>query len=140
MSKELLELAERCEKATVEQQAELLEEAFRLCDPPPRQMYSKAVRLIKTPRFAEWSHRFDLFSDKLACEAFLDAAMTLVPEGCFWTAMNAKDGGDRPIIGAGLAIVAAPDDISARDPSEAATPALALCAAALRARAQKGSA
>jgi hypothetical protein len=60
--------------------------------------------------------------------------MTLVPEGNFWTVMNARDGDEKPVVGAGLAIVAAPDDLKAREPSQAATPALALCAAALRSR------
>lgn len=62
----------------------------------------------------------------LAYTASLDAAMTLVPEGWFWT-------GGRDREGRGAMAVVSQDDCLV--PAVAATPALALCAAALRARA-----
>ena len=58
--------------------------------------------------------------------ASLDAAMTLVPEGC-WLSLNIMD--DLPIASLGL-----PGTETVAD-GRAATPALALCAASLRARA-----
>jgi hypothetical protein len=128
-SDKLLELAERCEKAMAEQQSEVLEEAFRLCDPPPARMYSNVLRLQTTRRWVEWNHRFGLFTDKLACEAFLDAAMTLVPEGMVWGVDAYADHAEaivRHLFTEGKEV-------------RAAIPALALTAAALRARSQEGS-
>ena len=59
--------------------------------------------------------------------ASIDAAMTLVPEGYFWT------GGTHPEFGAAMVVTNDPD--SELNASKAATPALALAAAALKARA-----
>jgi hypothetical protein len=65
--------------------------------------------------------------------ASLDAAMTLVPEGLIWAVTNCG-AEDRliPDMSVASAVVGKADDPS--KPSVAATPALALCAAALRAR------
>lgn len=62
-----------------------------------------------------------------AYTASIDAAMSLVPEGWMWV------GGSSPTHNAGMAVTrdGTQDGFDAR----AATPALALCAAALRARA-----
>jgi hypothetical protein len=68
-----------------------------------------------------------------AFTASLDAAMTLVPEGWDWSAGTGR--------GTGWATLGLPDDDQMGGSSDdevscdAATPALALCAAALRARA-----
>jgi hypothetical protein len=57
----------------------------------------------------------------------LDAAVTLVPEGMEWTITHKNRDLDRPSVFVGRSL-----DWSSED---ASTPALALCAAALRARA-----
>jgi hypothetical protein len=121
----LLELAERCEQADAESQSDKLEEAFRMIDPAPRRMYSNTTRLLTTKRWAEWSHRYDLFAEKLACEAFLDAAMTLVPKGIVTRRVLFIDGKCR------LSMF---DAHNLGQTAIAATEPLALCAAALRAR------
>jgi hypothetical protein len=113
VNEQLMELADRCEKAMG----------------PDRELDEAILKA----GWATGNKRTDLGP---RFTASLDAAMQLVPDGWFWTAMNARDGKEKPIVGQGLAIVASPDDLHAREPSEAATPALALCAAALRARAQ----
>lgn len=68
----------------------------------------------------------------------LDAALTLVPEGHVWLVANVglNDEGKGPLSGKCSAISAPPADTEHIEPCEAATPALALCAAALRARAE----
>jgi hypothetical protein len=94
----LLELAERCERATGPN--------FRL---------EQEIGAVVFPKLA------DIY---LPYTASLDAAMTLVPDGA--NVALQTDGGPGPIA------IVTPGERFAR----AATPALALCAAALRARAQ----
>lgn len=68
----------------------------------------------------------------------LDAAMTLVPEehmACVTNTGGLQNNADKPIPGKGGALVAPLSDLAAPITIDAATPALALCAAALRARA-----
>lgn len=77
-----------------------------------------------------------------AYTASLDAATTLVPEGCGWFAAWGQTSPSEPMGGAIITAHAkfAGYDV-ANDPiaeAEAATPALALCAAALRAHAGEG--
>lgn len=111
----LLELAEQCEAATANEQAELLEEAFRLIDPPPS-------------RGTKWHERFDRFEQMLLAEAYESAAMTLVPEGWRKYVVDA-DNGDA------ICELGNPDEDEADVGVRAKTWPLALCAAALRARA-----
>lgn len=66
--------------------------------------------------------------------ASLDAAMTLVPEGCVLAVTNCDADGKRPDFAKASAIVARDPDGQV-GPTVAATMPLALCAAALRARA-----
>lgn len=63
--------------------------------------------------------------------ASIDAALTLVPEGCLWKVACAGD--DRPGLFDALAMPIKGPDLFAQG---AATPALALCIASLRARQQ----
>lgn len=69
----------------------------------------------------------------------LDAAMSLVPEGCGWLVGYGRTRPDEPMGGAAITRKAATENISEANDifaeAEAPTPALALCAAALRARA-----
>lgn len=74
--------------------------------------------------------------------ASLDAAMTLVPEGCGWLAGYGQTHPDEPMGGALITrnarFVGYGENYDEIAVGEAATPALALCAAALRARASNG--
>jgi hypothetical protein len=107
-----LELAERCEKATGED----LELDLAIGD---------AV--------GTWPAKPNTFKFPRRYSRSLDAAMTLVPEGLIWAVTNCG-AEDRliPDMSVASAVVGKADDPS--KPSVAATPALALCAAALRAR------
>lgn len=122
---DLLELAERCE-AAAENDFELLEDAFRLCFPRPDRIWVTNSRGDWTPEYSEWQDRQWKYFEFVAAKAYLDAALTLVPEG--YTFSLYGDGC------AGVSPIGHPDDLPTAD-CEAATPALALCAAALRARA-----
>lgn len=65
--------------------------------------------------------------------ASLDAAMSLVPEGALWAVANCGIECKEPEFSKASAACGHPDQPT--EPVEASTPALALCAAALRARA-----
>jgi hypothetical protein len=106
--KSLLELAERCEQASG----------------PDRELDLDITEALDLAGRAALS--------LVPFTASLNAAMTLVPEGCSWS-LHKHNSYSR----AGVFV----DD--GRDPGhycDAATPALALCAAALRARAAMGDA
>jgi len=126
---ELNALADRCEAAT-ENDRELFKDAFHECFPEPARIWVTDNTGDWTEEYTEWQARQSRFYELLDAGGLLDAAMTLVPEG--W----------RPIIdtaseeGAALVDLWALSAISPqpeRRHSKAATPALALCAAALRA-------
>jgi hypothetical protein len=67
--------------------------------------------------------------------ASLDAAVTLVPEGYYWQAANGKRRHSEPQACADLFVAHGPNRGDMSFTADAATAALALCAAALRARA-----
>jgi hypothetical protein len=67
--------------------------------------------------------------------ASLDAAVTLVPEGYYWQVANGKRNHSEPQACADLFVAHGPNRGDMSFTVDAATPALALCAAALRARA-----
>ena len=130
----LVELAERCEKATAEETGAILREAFEAIHGP------KPDRILGgSPQLDAWLKLFNPFSALLRAGGFLDAAMTLVPEGMrenryylaieqVWheaTGWEARFDTPADECGRGDTILA-----------KAATPALALCAAALKALAQ----
>lgn len=91
--------------------------------------------------FAEvYPDEFDQATDSIDVPFFtssIDAAMTLVGDGCFWTVgrcdltCHATVGPDRAHFDEAYLIKHQPHDVDIPNPS---TPALALCAAALRAR------
>jgi hypothetical protein len=98
----LTALAERCEQAT-----------------GPDRKLDREIELAVMPERVDP----EPWETLAAYTASLDAAMTLVPEGCIVT------------IGGGLGIGTSAIEVSGRIfARKAATPALALCAAALRAR------
>ena len=125
----LLELAERCEQATgadrrLDAEIDIAVRGF------PEQAYEQtnglrgkgSPELNRIDWFIKWG------ADRYT--ASLDAAMTLVPEGYVFGLGNFDpDGGTAK---AAAIVGATPDED--RNPTFAATPALALCAAALRAR------
>lgn len=115
----LLELAARCEAAIAEQQAPLLIEAFDLTN----------WRSRAKGRLVEHNPQWWRFDKMIRAEAFESAAMTLVPEG-HDTQVHLFFGRD----GEGSAIVTPLKRIGLPR-IFAATPALALTAAALRSRA-----
>lgn len=124
---QLRELAERCEKASGPDRA-LMCAAYKAAYP---EVSSGAWDAIDT-----WDAGYDRFCAMLDTGAHLDAAMSLVPEGHLWFAMNAGGlAATKPDLTCASALVTPFENVSDVDPVEAATPALALCAAALRARA-----
>jgi hypothetical protein len=121
---EIIALAERCEKATGEKRETLtiFEDAFALCFPKPSRIWVADNNGPWTPEYSRHHERGWAFSEMLEANAFLDAAMTLVPEGwgysiCPTSALLTRSTSDHGVM------------------ARAATPALALTAAALRARA-----
>jgi hypothetical protein len=115
MTKDLLALAERCEQAAAEQQRDLLEEAWW------------ALSGMASSRARGLAAIDQRFLKMLEAEAYESAAMTLVPEGMDWQVGHGieTEHGGRPSnyawCGEGEGEL-----------RFAATPALALCAAALR--------
>ena len=122
-AKVLGELAERCEKATAEQQASLLIEAFDLTNWRSRHRLGGAVH-----HNPEWM----AFDRLIRASGFLDAAMTLAPEG--WHTSDFHQG---PSGGNWwkLSTIRGTDTYYTSVAGKAGSPALALTAAALRARA-----
>jgi hypothetical protein len=118
----LIELAGRVEAAT-EPSFAIFEKAFFACNPGPSAFGCSGYHneALETQNAA--IKRFKKFVD---AEAWLDAAMMLVPEGCEWT-MGA--GGKSPAI----VTISAGGEIKDAVHGFAATPALALTAASLRA-------
>ncbi|BAL75978.1 hypothetical protein [Bradyrhizobium cosmicum] len=62
----------------------------------------------------------------------IDAAISLIPEGCYWHIGHGRTRADEPL---GGAAICAPGSIEALAEAEGATVALAICAAALMLRA-----
>jgi hypothetical protein len=117
------ELAERIESATAEEHYALLSEAHYL-------IAGGTSLSMSLTSYRDWLH-INAFGKLLDVGAFLDAAMSLVPEGWFWRVGHST-------LYAGWASTNRlhPDHCNREDETfaKAATPALALCAAALRAR------
>lgn len=118
------ELIARLEAAKADQQRELLIEAFEAFHPYPGPRHYLVTEIDWS-----WDRMRDRFMRMLDAQAYESAALTLVPEGCLWGAGN-EDCTDRPWAWC-LPPGKSWDDA---DNSYAATPALALCIAALKAR------
>lgn len=116
MPDNLLKLAERAEQATADGQAAVLREAFEaIHGPKPSRVHGGS------PELTIWLSLFNPFFYMLEAKAFESAALTLVPKGVGWALFDGKT-------------VLTPDK-GAQFFGDAATPALALVAASLRARA-----
>ncbi len=128
MTANLLEVATRVEGARAEEQRELLIAAFETFK-GPRDSYVPG-------RIRRWHPQWFAFEKMLNAEAFESAAMTLVPEGGSFQVSRGMDA-DRT----GFANISVAGDDPAVEPKDfhafAATPALALTAAALRALAAR---
>jgi hypothetical protein len=127
----LLELAERCEQATGpdrELDAEIAEASGNVPED-----YQRATHYGE-PRPYFW-HKFEREGEiiPLRYTASLDAAMTLVPEGLEGRVEWRTGKGMHPAYASMWGCGAR--DIDRHDNGHGKTPALALCAAALRARA-----
>lgn len=123
----MTDLATRIEQATGPDR-ELFLEAFY-------ETHGSALQGNIALPYQEYAAAFGRFIELIDAEAYLDAAMSLVPEGRPSKQIGTTDDG------VGYAALAGNDmHMMAEDPDEfwveatAATPALALCAAALRAR------
>ena len=119
---ELVKLAERAEAADASEQRAILIEAWR------------QVEGGICPELDAGNHlhpRYRQFADFIQAGAFIDAAMMLVPEGRWEVGVRAT------LDGRGYAYISAPRDEKNAGHlhygATAATPALALCAASLRA-------
>jgi hypothetical protein len=124
---ELLALAERVERVTADD-AELFYDAFREAFPKPETVWEIPYETW-TYKYSEWQQRQTRFYELVEVGAFIDAAMTLKPEGRCWGLFD--DGTawlwDSP-----------QRDLLAGVQQKAATPALALVAACLRSIAAEG--
>jgi hypothetical protein len=110
-------LAERCEQAAgPDKELDFTIDGFMLKHGPETDR-------IRNPRYV------------LPYTASLDAAVTLVPEGYYWQAANGKRRHSEPQACADLFVAHGPNRGDMSFTADAATAALALCAAALRARA-----
>ncbi len=130
----LVALAEQCE-TTMMPDREIDRMIWIATDPQGYSIWESGQRAMLNRDWDEPRRQVTLQARaKIAAEAFtgsLDAAMTLVPEGWNWLAQsNRKKFGLKP------SAQCWPDGEDRRTKtSEASTPALALCAAALRAKA-----
>lgn len=131
MTQQLLELAERCEAATGPDRE--IDAQIIVTLEHPEYRYPDEVLNRKPSSWDEAAGRFrhDGFGGSIPWPAYtasIDAALTLVPSGHLWQVNQWETGADahmaptRPIY-------------SPQPKAKAATPALAICAAALRARA-----
>jgi hypothetical protein len=113
----LLALADRCEQAAgPDKELDFTIDDFML-------KHGAETDRIRNPRYV------------LPYTASLDAAVTLVPEGYYWQAANGKRRHSEPQACADLFVAHGPNRGDMSFTADAATAALALCAAALRARA-----
>ena len=125
----LIELAERVEQASEHDQRELLIEAFKaIHGEKPRRPTGGS------PEWLAWLHLFNPFFKKLEARASLDAAMSLVPEGCAVDFRRFANGKARAVV---WRTVTHPEPPFEHPCERAASAALAITAASLRARATK---
>lgn len=128
MKDELLALAERVEAATVEQQRGLLTDAFHAINgfhPGGRDGQAAAWEVLRMR-----------FYGLIDAGGFLDAAMTMLDDSYVWGVSKQERNPGRNYYYQASAMPFGP---IAPGEATAATPALALTAAALRARATKGN-
>lgn len=129
MQDDLTDLIARVEAGTAEQQRELLEAAFNATRGPKPEIWSVPYE-VHTPEYSAWVERKWKFGAMLEAEAYLDAALMLLPEGWMVTHLSELGGAGGCVCalgnpGTGASVTA---DAGER------TLALALTAAILRAR------
>jgi len=130
MNNDMISLAERCEAATGGDR-ELFKDVWREVFPRPARTWVTDNASEWTPEYTDWQELQDRFYELLDAEAWLDAAMTLVPDGWVWSMNTFAE----PNRSASAYLMNASDEIIRTIKQYIATPALALCAASLRARA-----
>jgi len=123
-------LSDRVEAATADQQAEMLEQAWRALNPKPVRVWEPGNSETWTIEYAVWNDIQHIYYDLLHVGAFLDAAMSLVPEGFNFGC------GSHDATGKAWAWCEEKDNRhwEAMYLANAVSPALALTAASLRAR------
>lgn len=139
---DLLKLAGRVEAAEGPSR-ELFEEAFAACYPKPADDCEPAWRpeLPRQPIFHAWKTRQIAFQHFVHAEAWLDAALTLVPDAWGYTLVGVPGQGSDAVVRERREDAKEPgkfwtgNHMARGEAKRAATPALALTAAALRARA-----
>ena len=130
---ELNALAERVEGMTAPTRSIFLE-AFAACYPkPPDFELVWRDEKPKQPIYHAWANRWVTFRKLIDAEAWEQAAILLVPDGFTWSWTN-KAGEEGPF----AECWGEPSGTFRHRDSFAASPALALTAAALRALATKG--
>lgn len=134
-SDDLQRLVERIEGAKSDD-PELFWEAHRIVNPEPPTIWKNDQRDVWTQEYAAYVACGHRFGELIDADAYLDAAMTLVPEGAglsvqrYWIA--AVDG---PVWSAGISTGGIPSNPrKVFECYDAATAALAVTAASLRAR------
>lgn len=129
---EMLELA-LCVEAMTGPDRKVLEYAWLTCFPKPDRIWITDNTGSWTPEYADWQFRHHRFWNLLDAEAWIDAAMTLVPEGWHLHSLGKSKFMRVPWL---AMLVEADDGAPYSGPQgNALSPALALCAASLRARA-----
>jgi hypothetical protein len=122
---EIERLAERIEAGTAEEQIDLITEAFRAISPKPTNIWVTDNAGPWTDEYSDWNDRQWRFFGMLEAEAWESAAMTLVPEPHSFAVGLDGSGAGASVFTSSMAMLK----------GAAATPALALTAACLRARA-----
>lgn len=127
------ELAGRCEAATADQQRELLTALFVEFFPEPDTTPVDLGGGLRgmSQQWLVWDQLHDRFDDMLHAGAHLDAALLLLPVG--WTAWEIRSRGAMTLYVAELSRQSECEGENFTT-GRAVTPALALCAAAIRAR------
>lgn len=120
---DLIQLAERCEKAGADEQWELLTASFAEFFPEPDKTRVDLGHGIMgmSEQWVAWDQFRDRFETMLYAEAYETAALMLLPEGCAWSVTTDFE-----------LLSQIPDRGWTAD---ASTTALAIAAAALKARA-----
>ena len=131
----LLELAARCEGAGPEMQGRLLEEAWEACAE-----HSYEFQAFARDFLSGFDNNAGKFAAALEAAAYESAALMLVPEQCYsvslsWFMLDISTGDDPPDMARRYSATVTGACIPFFQSIGTASPALALTAAALRARA-----
>lgn len=133
---ELIALAENLCQAKAESH-DMFMSAFHLAFPAPSQIWEDEEREEWTADYEKWHQLGWAFANFLDASAYLNAAMMLVPEECKIHCVGESEylvDGTRPWL---AMVVKRGGDLGKGETCYAATPALALCAASLRAIAEQ---